>query len=310
MNSPLASGSNALSLAITADLLLTVPLVYFLLIRKSNIPKTTVIPVMMLGLLVGSIFLPKEGQTYLALFKTWALPLIELSVITFVILKVKATIKAYKQQKRESLDFYETLQKVAQQILPKKLVLPFTTEIAVFYYGFVNWRKRKLAVNEFSYHKKSTTPSLLIGFIMVILIEMVGLHFLLAKWSSVLAWVLTGLSFYTAIQVFAFIKSLSQRPVSINANSITLRYGIMGETQIPFSDIDSITLSQKELETDKLTKTLSPFGELESHNIILNLKRENTLVGLYGFKKQYTVLAFYLDEPESFRIELENALNN
>src|SRR6056297_2889248 len=89
MKSPFLNGNDALNLAITADLLLTVPLVYFLLIRKSKIPKTTVIPVMIIGLLVGSYFLPKENQTYLELFKNWFLPVIELSILTFVIIKVR-----------------------------------------------------------------------------------------------------------------------------------------------------------------------------------------------------------------------------
>ena len=43
------------------------------------------------------------------------------------------------------------------------------------------------------------------------------------------------------------------------------------------------TLAEKE----KLIKTLSPLGELESHNVIINLKRENTLIGLYGIKKNF-----------------------
>ena len=44
MKSSFLNGNDILNFAITADLLLTVPLVYFLLIRKSKIPKTTVIP--------------------------------------------------------------------------------------------------------------------------------------------------------------------------------------------------------------------------------------------------------------------------
>ena len=78
MKSSFLIGNDTLNFAITVDLLLIVPLVYFLLIRKSEIPNTTVIPVMIIGLLVGSYFLPQQSQTYLSIFKTWALPVIEI----------------------------------------------------------------------------------------------------------------------------------------------------------------------------------------------------------------------------------------
>lgn len=62
MKSSFLNGNDTLNFAITADLLLTVPVVYFLLIRKSEIPNTTAVPVMIIGLLVGSFFIPQESN--------------------------------------------------------------------------------------------------------------------------------------------------------------------------------------------------------------------------------------------------------
>ena len=200
MNSSFLNGNDTLNFAITADLLLTVPLVYFLLIRKSEIPNTTVIPVMIIGLLVGSYFLPQESQTYLSIFKTWALPVIEISILIFVTIKVRRAIKKYKDLKGSIPDFYNALKSTCYEILPKKLVLPFATEVAVFYYGFINWKTKEINENEFAYHKNSGTTALFGGFIMIIGIETVALHFLLARWSIVAAWVLSALSVYTAIR--------------------------------------------------------------------------------------------------------------
>jgi hypothetical protein len=308
MKSSFLNGNDTLNFAITADLLLIVPLVYFLLIRKSEIPNTTVIPVMIIGLLVGSYFLPQESQTYLSIFKTWALPVIEISILTFVIIKVRRAIKKYKSLKGSTPDFYNALKSTCYEILPKKLVLPFATEVAVFYYGFINWKTKEINENEFTYHKNSGTRVLFGGFIMIIGIETIALHFLLARWSIVAAWILTVLSVYTTIQVFGFAKSLSKRPISINKDSLTLRYGILNEVEIPFSDIDKVELSRKSLEKDELTKTLSPLGELESYNVIIHLKKENELVGLYGMKKKFNLLGLHIDEPKEFKEKMENAL--
>lgn len=308
MKSSFLNGNDTLNFAITADLLLIVPFVYYLLIRKSDIPNTTVIPVMIIGLLIGSYFLPQESQTYLSIFKTWALPVIEISILTFVIIKVRRAVKTYKELKSATPDFYDTLKKVCLEILPKKLVLPFATEVAVFYYGFINWKTRETNDDEFTYHKKSGTPALFYAFILIIAVETVALHFLLARWSIVAAWILTALSVYTAIQVFGFAKSLSKRPISINKDSLTLKYGILNEVDIPFSDIDKVELSRKSLEKEVLTKTLSPLGELESHNVIIHLKKENELVGLYGMKKRFNLLGLHIDEPKEFNERMKNAL--
>ena len=51
MTSSKVGVSNTLDIAITADLLITIPLIYFLLIRKTSVPKTTVVPIMILGLI-------------------------------------------------------------------------------------------------------------------------------------------------------------------------------------------------------------------------------------------------------------------
>ena len=86
-----------LSIGITFDLLLTVPFVYFLLIRKTKIPKTTVVPFLIVGIIICSFILPAENQYYLNLFKSWVLPIVELSILSFVIFNVRKGIIRYKQ---------------------------------------------------------------------------------------------------------------------------------------------------------------------------------------------------------------------
>jgi hypothetical protein len=61
--------SNVLSLAITIDLLVTIPFIYFLGIRKTAIPKTTVVPFIILGVIICSFIVPLENQYYLNGFK-------------------------------------------------------------------------------------------------------------------------------------------------------------------------------------------------------------------------------------------------
>lgn len=301
-------GHSTLNLAITADLLLTVPLVYFLLIRKTEIPKTTVIPMILIGLLIGTYLLPKESQNYLTLFKTWALPVIEISVMTFVVIKFRRAISSYKELKGIVPDFYSTLKSVCSEVVPKKLVLPLATEFAVIYYGFIDWKTKPLRENEFTYHKNSGTPALLGAVIFIVVIESIVFHLLIARWNIVAAWILTGLSVYTAIQLLGFAKSLFKRPIHFDDDNLFLKYGILNEVEIPLADIDTIELSSKTLDEDFIGKTLSPLGELESHNMILHLSEEHELVGLYGMKNKFKVIALHIDEPKDFKEKLESSL--
>ena len=300
--------TESLSIGITLDLLLTVPLVYFLLIRKTSIPKTTIIPFIILGSIICSLLLPQENQQYVSLFKIWVLPLIELSVLSFVIYNVRKGIQSFKKKKGLSFDFFTTLKNTCSEILPKYAVSPIVTEIAVFYYGFIYWKKRALKENEFSYHKNSGTIALLIAIIGVVAIETVVLHMLLTKWSSIAAWILTFLSIYSGIQIFGFLKSMLKRPIAIENDILFLRYGIVNEAIIDLENIESVEISSKEIVLHKETRKLSFLGELESHNVIIRLKKEGTLVGLYGIQRKFKNLAVYVDDKIEFKNRIQNAL--
>lgn len=300
---------NYLAIGITFDLLFTVPFLYFLLIRKSDIPKTTVVPFLILGVIISSAILPSENQQYLNRFRVWLLPIIELSILSYVIYNVRKVIKDYKQKKEYSFDFFTTLKNTCYEMLPKNVVIPVVTEIAVFYYGFIYWKKRELKENEFSYHKNSGTISLLIAIICIVTIETFVLHILLTKWSNLAAWILTFLSIYSGIQIFGFLKSMSKRPISIENNKLFIRYGIMTETTIDLKNIICIKISSKDIELDNETRKLSFLGELESHNVIIHLKKEYELIGLYGVKRKYKNLAIYVDDKVDFKNHISKHIN-
>ena len=303
--------SSFLSTSVALDLLLSIPFIYFLLIRKTSIPKTTVVPVVILGVVVGSFVIPTEHQYYLGLFKNWVLPIIELSILSYAIYKVAKAIKLYKTNKSQTnLDFYSLLKTTCSEILPRPIAIPFVTEIAVLYYGFIYWEKRELKPNEFSYHKDSGSIGLLAALIFLIAIETAAIHLLLVKWSTVAAWILTGLSIYSGIQILGFLKSMTKRPIAVENNKLYLRYGIMSEATISIDNIESIELSTKDIELNKTTRKLSFLGNLEGHNIIITLKNEHAFNGLYGLKRPFKVLALYVDDKVRFKETVEGLLHS
>ena len=130
--------------------------------------------------------------------------LVELCVLSYISFKVYKSIQIFKLKKNTSKDFFTILKNTCYEIAPRRMAVALATEIGIIYYGFINWKKYRLKPNEFSYHKNSGTITLIAGFIFAVFIETVALHLLLARWNNTAAWVLTGLSIYSALQLFVY----------------------------------------------------------------------------------------------------------
>ena len=178
-----------------------------MLIRKSSIDKKTVVPLFILGIVIASFIIPKENQGLLSTIKTWIVPIVEITVFVLIIMNIRKATKIYKQKKEQSFDLVTIVRETCASIFPKKAAGFLSVEILSFYYGFIHWRQVKLKENEFTYHKNTGTQVLLIAVIFLIGIETVAFHALLIKYNSIAAWILTGLSIYSAFQVFGFLKS-------------------------------------------------------------------------------------------------------
>ena len=83
---------------------------------------------------------------------------------------------------------------------------------------------------------------------------------------------------------------------------------MLSEANLPFDQIASIEASTVDREWDKEVRKLTPFGDLESHNVILKVKEPQRISGMYGFKKSFRELAFHVDQPHDFVAEVERAI--
>jgi hypothetical protein len=292
---------------ITYDLTFTVPIIYFLLIRKKNIPKITIVPFFVLGLILATIFIPKENTYHLNLIKTFVLPLVELTVITLIFIKINNLIKVFKKNKIETLDFYNLIKKSAFDVTKSKLFSNvFAMEIGMIYYAIIQWKKPILKENQFNSYKENDRVVFYLSILLVILVETFGLHFLFIKWNVFFAWIMFGLSVYTLLQLAGQAKAIMHRVHTINQNSISLTYGVFSQIEIPFKLIEKIEYSNKEVENmDKLALV----SDAESHNIIFYLKEKCTLEKVYGFTKESKIIACQIDDISRFKSMIKTKIN-
>ena len=292
-----------LSYAITLDLVLTTPFLYFLIIRKRAIPKITVASVFVVCLVIAHYIIPPAHQTFLNQLKFWLVPIIELGVLSYVVLSARNTIRQFKVEKKGTPDFYTALCMACKAALPKKIAMVFAMEVAVVYYALFAWATPPTPkANEFTSYKKNGIISVVYALIMIVLAETFAVHMLVAKWSELVAWILTWLSLYTCMQLFALVRSLPKRLTYIDeaAQKIHLRSGFFNETVIDISAIEEIKLTARALPEDGSVVKLSALGDFGSHNIILYLNQETILQRVYGIQKPFKALAIYIDEKDVF----------
>jgi len=302
--------SQSLSTYLILDLLLTIPLIYFLIVRRTKIPNTTVIPVVFIGLITGYYALPIEEHYYLDIFRKFGVPVIELSVLAFVIWKVRKAIQVFRSNNNPDSDFYTVLRRTCREIVQGRMADFLVSEISVLYYGFLNWKKPHLGENHFTYHKKSGSPALFGALIFIIFVETIAVHLILLQWSYWAALILSILSVYTGFQLLGFGRSLSQRPIILDEDRLVLRYGILNESVIKIKEIESLELTRKTLKFDNEVRKFSLLGELESHNVVIKCRLPQVMKGIYGITKSYSTLALHVDEKERFVEEVRRIIEN
>ncbi len=309
-SSKFTANNELLSNAILADLLITAPLIYFLAIRKSNVSKMTVLRVFIAGLLFAGLILRSHSNPILQIIKTWIAPVIEAFVI-FIICKKFYFANKNAKANNSKIDFLFHCRNVVFQVLGNRKVADIiSSEVAVIYYAFFGVKDKSIDYKtKFTSYKENGLPIVLGAILSIFLIETTGVHFLLSLWSKTIAWILTGLSLYTCLQLFAHIRAIKARPIIINSNSFEVHNGLAGDAFIQFSNIEKIEFSNKK-PGDRESIKVSLLKGLENHNIVVYLKNSIEVTKIFGIKKQTNTVLFFVDKPKEFINTVASLLTN
>jgi hypothetical protein len=297
--------ANVMAKAITLDLILTTPVIYLLLIRKTTISKLTIIPFFIIGIVLASVVLPVGNQGLLDLVKTWILPIVELIVLTIVVRKVLLVRKKYKQSRKAAPDFLTALRQSTADMLPLRVANIFTIEIGMIYFTFFHWKKAKYQSNEFSYHKESGILVILGVLLFVALVELFSVHLLLHENYKTAAWVLSIISLYGLIQLIGLMKSIPHTPIRLEENQLVVRMGIFQEAAIPYAFIDTVEITMADYPKENPDyQKITPFD----HNCIIHLNSQAQMSSFFGIRKTYQHLVLSVDDAKRFKACLEDEI--
>lgn len=291
--------------AVTFDLAVTLPFAYWFFIRKTRISKRTVVPFVIFGIVLASFILPENNRQLLDYLTSFALPIIELGVLAYVGFVIYKSRKTYKSLAGSHRDFLENLRAaLTKEFSNGILAKAVTFETAGIYYAVFKW-KAKRGEGFFTYHRKNGVAALLIILGFIVAAETVVLHILVAKWSVIIAWILTVFSVYFLFQIYAHAKAVFLRPIEIAGESLFIRCGLLGDAEIKLAEVASveITMPPPVLEANEIK--LAPAGDFTVCNLKLSLSSEAKLNGLYGRGTNFKALFLSIDEPEIFKAEIE-----
>lgn len=299
-----------LALGITLDLVVVVPcLVYFLLVRGRGWSPVVLVPVFLVSLVAARQVLPADHRQLLDAFSWLAIPL-ELFVIGLVVVKARQVARRMRTEgPADPGTLFERMRDAARQVLGANLLSDaLSFEIAIGHHAFAGWRARPVSTPlTFTCHRKVAYGAILSALLLVLVAETIGLHLLLQRWSPAAAWVLTGLSIYSAFWLLGLYQAVRLRPIRIEEDRLLIRIGLKWRIEVPFEEVEAFEILRGGTILPK-RKNLLRAVVLGEARYLLKLKRPLLAEGPYGIRRRVTQIAFAVDEPQRFEAALRGRI--
>ncbi|UKJ79150.1 beta-carotene 15,15'-monooxygenase [Priestia megaterium] len=289
------------------DLSLVAPLLFLAWQRKFSLKHFIVL--MAIGLIAARFIIPSE---YLASFQTvmWlgvgiegVLILFELSLLFMLVKNVPPILRRIKSS---SLPLLFSFSRAVNEKFPKQTFLHILcSEMLMFYYAFGTWKKQPSNEgNTFTLYKRSSFITFQIMIIHAIVIETLGLHWLLHNTSIILSIVLLILNIYSIVFFLGDIQALRLNPLRVDDDCLYVSFGLAKRMKIRFQDIEEIIEDTHILE-QKIPSTTIEFiardFETVHPDLLLTLKSPIEATLFMGIKKKYKQVAIRVDDSHAFK---------
>lgn len=297
-----ASNQVALSNALLFDLLIGIPLLYLLTIRKTSIPTKSVVKVFTLCLFISTLIIPESSILLIQVIKQVIYPLIKLWICLSIARKCRQIVKEYRNQSKHQagITLYST---IINKVFPGKFGEIIKMEFSLLYFLFKGKRSTLFAENEFSYSSNKGTIELISAFAGIVVIETIVAHILISKWSLLVAFVSSYGSLYLILLLTSILRSRNHFPISIQEQKLYLRSGYVNKSVVQITDISRVEYSSRSNIPDLMK--LSAFKGIENHNVILYFSKRQKITKVFGVEKEYYSIGLFVDEPKRFINSLE-----
>jgi len=290
----------AIAAGVTLDLAVVVPIAwYFLVARRLGWSWLTLVPPVAAGMFTASRILPAAHHGTLGVLELAIVPL-ELALLGYVGWRVVTGVRRARTADIGD-DPIASIRTAARTIMPHpRLAEVFAYEASVLFGGLMSWwlRPPEPGPSSFAFHRRDAYASVVLGLLVVLAIELFPVHLLIARWSPLAAWIVTGLSVYGAVWMIADLQAMRLRPIRLTPGGLDLRVGLRWEVPIPIDAIARIErITSDAPRAPKGGLKLVPFGS-PTHRVTTHVPV--TARGPYGLGRTVRTVDFGVDEPARF----------
>lgn len=302
-----APNSAVFAAIVTADLLLGIPLLFYaLIVRPYHLSPTTVAAIVLLGFILARLILPPTGRQYLGIATT-LIVLMGIAVLGVVVWKARRIARHYQRVRPQSIYFIDALEaSIGAVVGTHPAIRLFTIEFVLIFLSVFGWfttyRVQHARHAIFTYHRTSRYTFVFSVFLLLMILETIGLHLVIQHWSPRVAWALTSLSAYGILWVVGEFAALRLLPIVLADQTLHLRSGIRWSATVRLIDIVDV---QRPTPRDARPPDYLSFARAGEARLVLVLRHPIRVHGLFGMGKHVSRIGLFVDDINAFRAELE-----
>lgn len=304
-----AANPRILSLAVTADLALLLPVFYYLLaVRRAGLPALTVAPVFLLSAGAASYLLPEAQHGWLEIVHYLTIPA-EALLLAYTVRRLRRARNAYIGV--AGSDMFDRLRHVLRSVAGTGWAAEVLTyEFAVWYYALGSWRIRSAGTGglpAFTYHRRVAYGAIVGAMVVATAAESIAVHFLVAPHSAIIAWALTISSLYLVLLFVADYRASVLRPIVLDEGHLILRAGIRRSARLPLNAIIGIESVKRGHRVEDV-KDMVSFALIGEPRLILRLARPIEVKGLLGVRRIAGSIGLAVDDEHAFTQSLREVI--
>lgn len=304
-----AARPGVLAGGVAADLLVTVPALFWLLvIRPGHASWRSMLAVLALSVLGARLVLPTpyRGDVGLARFATAP---IELALLGWAAVQVRRSLRRARAA-GGGADIVETLERSLRAALgdraPARVV---AAEAATLYFGLGGGHGASYRPDEaetFS-HADGQSVALLWGISIAVAVETGVLHLVLHRSHPALAWIATALSAYSVLWLVGHHRAGSRRRSVLEPEALVLRVGLRLSARVPLDRIAGVERATWRTRPGR-SRTWLDAARPQPANVLVRLRAPTAVSAALGMRRTVTGIALRVDEPERFMRALNAAI--
>lgn len=223
-----AAQPDLLSGAMTFDLVVLVPALYWLLvIRRGTAGWRTIAPVAVVCLVLAHVVVPSGHQGALGVARL-ALAPIELAIVCWVIWGAVGLLRTGGTRDTAAALRGAITARLGEGALARFLA----SELAVLVYA-LRVRSGRAGAAEGERFEVARLDAMAATLGALVVVETIALHLFVSRWSGAAAWALTGLSAYSLVWLVGLHRAIAARPVEVGPEDVAIRVGLSAEAVVP-----------------------------------------------------------------------------